>query len=79
VRLWLARAETLADEVCTRVWRNLTIDEWDQFVADPTVVPYERTCPDLPSDEDVVMTTPAIVTPATPSALPTPSPAPHVT
>jgi WD40 repeat protein len=34
----------LAKEVCEKVWRNLTPDEWQQFVG--TGIPYEETCPD---------------------------------
>ena len=72
VRLWLM-PETLADLVCTRVLRDLTLDEWRLFVGDPEQVPYQPTCPDLASGEGVAMATPAIGTGATPSATPTPS------
>jgi hypothetical protein len=46
VRLWVARTETLADEVCQQVRRNLTLDEWRRFVGE--AIPYEPTCPNLP-------------------------------
>ncbi len=36
----------VADMVCQKVWRNLTLDEWHKFVG--TELPYERTCPNLP-------------------------------
>jgi hypothetical protein len=36
----------IADMVCERVWRNLTLDEWRQFIG--ADIPYERTCPNLP-------------------------------
>jgi WD40 repeat protein len=36
----------LADYLCTRVVRNMSMDEWNRYVG-PTV-PYERTCPSLP-------------------------------
>ena len=36
----------LAELVCEKVWRNLTLEEWHQFVG--TDIPYERTCPNLP-------------------------------
>jgi len=45
--IWIARTEILADMVCKKVWRNLTLNEWHQFVG--TDIPYERTCPNLPS------------------------------
>jgi WD40 repeat protein len=32
--------------VCAKVWRNLMLDEWHQFVG--ADIPYERTCPTLP-------------------------------
>jgi WD40 repeat protein len=41
-RFWTAAA----DYLCTRVWRNLSISEWRQYVG--TDFPYERTCPALP-------------------------------
>jgi WD40 repeat protein len=36
----------LADLVCQKVWRNLTQEEWNQFIS--TDIPYESTCPNLP-------------------------------
>ncbi len=36
----------LAEQVCQKVWRNLTIDEWYRFIGED--IPYERTCPNLP-------------------------------
>jgi Tol biopolymer transport system component len=48
VRTW-TRTEVLADLVCKKVWRNLTLAEWRQFIG--VDVPYERTCPNLPSGE----------------------------
>jgi len=68
VRLWIVRGETLADLVCNLVWRNLTLDEWRQFVGDPEQLPYQATCSNLPPGDGVVMATPSIGTPATPSA-----------
>jgi hypothetical protein len=41
--LWNAAADSL----CARVWRNLTMDEWLQYVGEG--IPYERTCPSLPA------------------------------
>jgi WD40 repeat protein len=49
ILLWIARTETLADRICGRVWRNLTLDEWRQFVGSD--IPYECTCPNLPPGE----------------------------
>ena len=74
VRLWTSSADTLAEIVCARVWRNLTLDEWRQFVGDPNLVPYQSTCPNLTLGEGVVITTPSITTPVNPTTSPTPSP-----
>ena len=46
IRLWQVHTAHLADVVCERVWRNLTLDEWRQFIG--ADLPYERTCPNLP-------------------------------
>jgi WD40 repeat protein len=46
-----AQLEQLADLVCEKVWRNLTIEEWREFVSED--MPYERTCPDLPAHPSV--------------------------
>ena len=40
-RLW----SEAADYLCTRVWRNLSMEEWRQYVGEG--IPYERTCPAL--------------------------------
>jgi WD40 repeat protein len=45
VRLWSMGAAA-ADSLCTRVWRNLSMDEWRLYVGE--TIPYERTCPTLP-------------------------------
>lgn len=41
--------EELAGRVCTQVKRNLTMQEWDQFVG--SHIAYECTCPSLPAGE----------------------------
>lgn len=46
IRIWNVHTETLADIVCKKVWRNLTLDEWSRFIGED--IPYERTCPHLP-------------------------------
>ncbi len=38
--------QEIADKICEKVWRNMTLDEWHKFVG--TEIPYERTCPNLP-------------------------------
>jgi WD40 repeat protein/class 3 adenylate cyclase/energy-coupling factor transporter ATP-binding protein EcfA2 len=53
MRVWdlthpLNNADTgaIAEMVCRKVWRNLTLEEWHKFVG--AEIPYERTCPNLP-------------------------------
>jgi WD40 repeat protein len=45
VRVW-PRWAAAADYLCTRVWRNLTMEEWRLYIGEG--IPYERTCPNLP-------------------------------
>ena len=54
VRLSLVSTDKLADIVPHRVWRNLSLEEWQQFVGEE--IPYERTCPDLPPGENAMPT-----------------------
>jgi hypothetical protein len=42
-----APTSMLVELVCSRVRRNLTLDEWTDAVG--TELPYERTCPNLPA------------------------------
>jgi len=58
VRIW-PRVEILAGVVCERVWRNLTKDEWLQFVGEE--IPYERTCANLPAGDGAPQAAPAAV------------------
>jgi WD40 repeat protein len=43
---WIVDLDTLGDRVCEQVHRNLTQDEWEQYLG-PGIA-YRRTCPDLP-------------------------------
>jgi tetratricopeptide (TPR) repeat protein len=52
VRRWDWRTERLAEQVCEKVWRNLTWEEWQQFISSD--IPYQRTCPDLPIHSSVI-------------------------
>jgi WD40 repeat protein len=54
IRIWdlthplnASTTQEIADKVCQKVWRNLTLDEWHKFVG--VKLPYERTCPNLPT------------------------------
>ncbi len=48
VRLWFTSTRALADEVCNKVRRNLTRDEWRSFFGEG--IGYRETCPGLPAD-----------------------------
>jgi WD40 repeat protein len=45
--IWTWRFETLIDEVCSRIPRNLTREEWRDYMGDE---PYQQTCSNLPGD-----------------------------
>ena len=43
--------DSWADELCAKLPRNMTYDEWKKWVGD---IPYRRQCPDLPGPADEV-------------------------
>ena len=43
-RVWLWRPEDLIASACARLTRNLTLEEWRNYIGDE---PYRPTCPDL--------------------------------
>jgi WD40 repeat protein len=45
LRLWPMQSADLIDEVCGRVTRNLSLDEWHQYLGDAQ---YHKTCGNLP-------------------------------
>jgi WD40 repeat protein len=47
-RIWLLQPEHLIAEACARLTRNLTRQEWQQYLGDE---PYRSTCPNLPPGE----------------------------
>lgn len=46
IRVWIASIDLLASMVCAKVWRNLTVEEWREFVG--ADIPYQKVCLDLP-------------------------------
>ncbi len=44
-RVWRGRTIDLITEACSRLTRNLTSEEWQQYLGDE---PYSKTCPNLP-------------------------------
>jgi WD40 repeat protein len=45
IRFWLWRAEDLISEACSRLTRNLTMDEWHTYMGSRK---YRATCPSIP-------------------------------
>jgi len=43
--VWLWKTDDLQAETCKRLTRNLTEDEWRQYLGDE---PYRKTCQNLP-------------------------------
>jgi hypothetical protein len=44
-RVWLWRPKDLIADVCARLPRNLTAEEWKQYLGEE---PYRKTCEQLP-------------------------------
>lgn len=51
IRLWIWPTKALVENVCQKVWRNLTWEEWEQFIG--SHIPYVPTCPNLPMPIDL--------------------------
>jgi WD40 repeat protein len=48
IQVWLWHPGDLIEIACSRLERNLTRAEWEQYIGDR---PYRKTCPNLPSGE----------------------------
>jgi WD40 repeat protein len=46
-RLWNLRLDELKEVACRTAGRDLTREEWQQYMGDQ---PYHKTCPDLPGE-----------------------------
>jgi len=51
IYVWFLRPEDLIKEACSRLFRNLTYQEWKQFFPAQA---YRRTCPTLPVHDSVI-------------------------
>jgi hypothetical protein len=49
-RKWIYLPEDLIAEACSRVTRNLTRTEWNQYIGD--ALPYQAVCPNLPIEAE---------------------------
>lgn len=50
IRIWPTSSKVMAEQMCGLLKRNMTGAEWKRYVAKEGV-PYESTCPELPSQE----------------------------
>jgi hypothetical protein len=44
IRVWPTDPALLADQICPRLTRNMTQDEWRKYVGDVSEIPFEYTC-----------------------------------
>jgi WD40 repeat protein len=56
IRVWKYHPEDLIAEACSRLTRNLTRDEWQQYVGN--VLPYQAVCENLPIESGETITSP---------------------
>ena len=54
VRVWLWSPEDLIADACSRVTRNLSRAEWEQYIGD--ALPYQAVCPNLPIEPEITIT-----------------------
>ena len=50
-RVWLWRPKEIVDEACARLGRNLTYQEWQNYMGDRA---YQKTCEKLPIDQSFI-------------------------
>jgi len=53
-RVWLWCPDDLIAKACSRVTRNLTHNEWQQYIGD--VLPYQAVCENLPIEPEATPT-----------------------
>lgn len=51
IRVWPTDPSLLAEQVCPKLRRNMSEDEWKKYVGEIKEIPYERTCPNLPAND----------------------------
>jgi len=54
LRVWIYRPEDLITDACSRLNRNLTRAEWQQYIGD--ALPYQAVCPNLPIEPEATAT-----------------------
>jgi WD40 repeat protein len=55
VRIWIQPAANLQEEACKRLDRNLTAEEWEQYLSQP-LSQYRKTCRNLPVHSSLLTT-----------------------
>ncbi|MFL5728866.1 MAG: eIF2A-related protein [Cytophagaceae bacterium] len=53
IRVWPTNSDVMAEQICGKIKRNMSIKEWEQYVAPVNDIPYESTCPGLPVGTEV--------------------------
>ncbi len=54
ILLWDMNPQSWIEKSCQRANRNLTRDEWDQYIGD--ALPYQAVCPNLPIEPEITVT-----------------------
>jgi WD40 repeat protein len=44
IRVWPTDPSLLAEQICPKLTRNMTLDEWKKYVGNVDEIPYENTC-----------------------------------
>jgi uncharacterized delta-60 repeat protein len=53
-RVWMWRPNDLINKACSHITRNLTSDEWENYVGE--ILPYQAVCPNLPIGPEITIT-----------------------
>ncbi|MFX0198450.1 MAG: hypothetical protein ACFFCW_20210 [Candidatus Hodarchaeota archaeon] len=56
IYIWPTQASLLAEKICNKVQRNLSMNEWNEFVG--SEITYELTCPELPVGKGIILDVP---------------------
>jgi len=50
IHAWPTKITAMSTKLCTYITKNLSLEDWDQYVGDVKDIPYEATCPNLPKN-----------------------------
>ncbi|HTF21948.1 MAG TPA: hypothetical protein VK658_27900, partial [Chryseolinea sp.] len=51
IRVWPTDPNILAEQICPKLKRNMTRDEWKKYVGNTEEIDYESSCQNLPISE----------------------------